>query len=63
MERERDCLGFGPLKILKDELIRNDIVCHPLMDFFLGNISPFIFTPMLFLPGTAMLKFKYLIGN
>ena len=59
---EREVVGFEFLKILKDELIRNDVI-HPLRDYLEGNISPHIFTPRLLLPGTTMLKFKYLIGN
>jgi len=62
MDRKMDYSGFGPLKILKDELIRNDII-HSLRDYLSGNISPLIFTPNLFLPGTNILKFKYEIMN
>jgi len=60
MERQMGYLG--PLKILKDELVKGDII-HPLRDYLEGNISPFIFTPMLFLPGTSILKRKYRLGN
>lgn len=63
MEKEKGYSEFGSLTILRDHLKKNDIICHPLIDYLSGNISPHIFTPSFFLPGTNILKIKLEVVN
>lgn len=61
MDQEKDYSEFGPLKILRENLKKHDVTCHPLINS--GNISPFTYTPRLFLQETDILKSRYQIGN
>ena len=63
MERETGYLGFGPLDILKRYLTKNEIICHPLIDYLSGNIPVNVFIPNVYLPDTNIIKLRYEIVN